>query len=616
MADGKAPILGKERMAKSLRGQAETIASVDDPFARRSLRVAYHLRRYAAIYVIGALGVLALAILPSVGGSTSLASKGSGSGAYGPGGGANGDTTNGAVAADAGGSAGAAAAGSSAGAGPAGAAGAVGAGKGGPIGTVQVGTGVTVGGVPCHAGVAQLPFSQYADPCVAKFSGNNGGATWNGVTGDTITFALRHNSDSQGANSVAVNALVLDAGGVDPTTNEGYIKSLVNYFNKNFELYGRHVNIVDFNGQGNGTDENLGKGQPAACADADTVANSIHAFSDINFQGPWESDPFSQCAAKYHIYIGQGALYYPESEYQSLDPYVWAITTNCTLGDQEAGEFIGKQMAPFPAKWAGTDGPINMQNTQRKFAIYVPNNAGYSGCAAGMIKDDESKYHMASNRFDEYQYALDISQAPQDSQKAITQFAADRDTTVVLLSDPIAPIFLTQAAHRQNYFPEWMLTGVALTDQDNWAQLWDQTVVRGHLFGLSQLASSAKTLDPNGEAGQALKAAGVPLNVSSAVDYFELIWIYDQLQAAGPVLNPLNIKAGTQHLPQFGASNSANGTWFFGNAHTGIIDSREIYWDGNKTSQLNNQPGTYVEVYNGRRYRIGEYPTEQPPVYP
>jgi hypothetical protein len=49
-------------MASSLRGQAETIASVEDPFGRRSLRVAYHLRRYAAIYVIGGIGLLALVI--------------------------------------------------------------------------------------------------------------------------------------------------------------------------------------------------------------------------------------------------------------------------------------------------------------------------------------------------------------------------------------------------------------------------------------------------------------------------------------------------------------------------------------------------------------------------
>ncbi len=201
MADVKAPMFGKDRMATSLREQAETIESVDDPFARRSLRVAYHLRRYAAIYVIGVLGVLALAILPSVGGRTSLAAGGSGTGAYGSGGGQTGDAGNGAAAdVAATGPGGGAGASSSGGSGSARNAGVGGASKAGPVGAVQVGTGVTVAGVPCRPGVAQLPFSQYAAPCVAKFSGNNGGATWNGVTGDTITIALRHNSDSQGAN--------------------------------------------------------------------------------------------------------------------------------------------------------------------------------------------------------------------------------------------------------------------------------------------------------------------------------------------------------------------------------------------------------------------------------
>src|SRR5207244_3861811 len=78
MADTKVPLLGKERMAASLREQAETIASVDDPFARRSLRVAYHLRRYAAIYAVGTIGLLALAILPTVGGRSSVAAGGTG----------------------------------------------------------------------------------------------------------------------------------------------------------------------------------------------------------------------------------------------------------------------------------------------------------------------------------------------------------------------------------------------------------------------------------------------------------------------------------------------------------------------------------------------------------
>jgi len=614
MGGTKTPVFGKERMAASLRRQAETIASVDDPFARRALRVAYHLRRYMAIYVVGTVGLVSLAVLPTVkDNGANVAADQTGTGAYGATG-TTGDT--GATVATAPGDA--TAGGVLAGTGGAGSrtGGAAGNPATAPVVPVQVASGTTRGGFACRPGVAQLPYSHYAAPCVAKYSGGNKGATWNGVSADTITIAVRHNADAQGANSVAVQAFVTDAGGVNPSTNEGYIKNLVAYFNKTFELYGRQVKLVDFNGQGNGNDENLGNGQQAACADADYVANTMHAFSDFNFQGPWESEPFSKCAARYKVFIPQGALYYPESEYQSLDPYVWAITTSCTLGDQEVAEFIGKQMAPYPAKWAGADGALSLTNAQRKFAVYVPNNAGYAGCAAQMIKDAQDKYHVSSSRFDEYQYALDIQQAPQDSNKAITQFAADRDTTVVLLTDPIAPTFLTQQAKSRNYYPEWMITGVALTDQDNWAQLWDKQEVQGRLFGLSQLGSSSKFLDPHGEVAQATAAAGVPLNVSSAVDYFELISVFDQLQAAGPVLTPTNIKAGTRQLPEFGGADSPNGTWHFGDLHTAIIDSREIYWDATQTSQLNNQPGTYVEVYSGRRFRLGQYPSEPPPVYP
>src|SRR4051812_46099915 len=72
--------------AMSARRQDEVLAGIDDPFARRSLRVAYHLRRYSVIYVVGALAVLAVAILPTMGdGSDSVASGNGAStgGAYG-----------------------------------------------------------------------------------------------------------------------------------------------------------------------------------------------------------------------------------------------------------------------------------------------------------------------------------------------------------------------------------------------------------------------------------------------------------------------------------------------------------------------------------------------------
>ena len=230
----------------------------------------------------------------------------------------------------------------------------------GPVGTVHVASGVTRGGYRCRSGVHQLAYSQYAAPCVARFTGNNGGATWNGVTGTTITVAMRHTSDSSGANAKAVDAAAEAAGGVSPDTEEAYVRRLVAYFNKTFELYGRQVKIVDFNGQGNGNNEQLGQDQAGACADADTAATSVHAFADLQWNGLYEYPPFAACAPRYHLVVPFGALYYPESDYQKWNPYVWSITTSCTIGGTELAEFLGKQIAPYPAKWAGNDGPLNM----------------------------------------------------------------------------------------------------------------------------------------------------------------------------------------------------------------------------------------------------------------
>jgi hypothetical protein len=399
-------------------------------------------------------------------------------------------------------------------------------------------------------------------------------------------------------------------------TSEQYDQKILAYFNRTFEFYGRQLKLVDFNGQGNETDEQTGQGQAAACADADSVATSVHAFGDMNYELNYENDPFDQCAARYHVYVPLGSAYFPESEMQRLDPYVWGTAMNCQLLAQGTAEFIGKQIAPMPAKWAGMNGAVNMANTQRKFGTYVPNNAGYQDCTNQQKAIEESQYGVAANRLDQYNYALDISTGPQDAQRAIVQFSANHDTTVILSCDPIAPIFLTQDAVKQNYHPEWMITGVALTDADNWAQLWTQSEVQGHLFGLSQSGATSTGLDPNGEAAQVLKAAGVPLNPSSVFDYYLLISLANQIQAAGPVLNPQNIAAGTHNLPAGGGPSGAAGTWHFGPTHTAIIDSRQVYWDGSKTSQADNKQGTYNQIYGGQRFQVGGFPTGQPPYYP
>ena len=170
-----------------------------------------------------------------------------------------------------------------------------------------------------------------------------------------------------------------------------------------------------------------------------------------------------------------------------------------------------------------------------------------------------------------------------------------------------------------------LFRSVAFTDTDNWAQLWDQSEVKGRLFGLSQAGSTSQSLDPHGEAAHALAAAGLPLNIDSATDYYLVMSMFNQLQAAGPDLTPANIAAGTAALPASATSDAQRaagvdpalpaGTWHFGSTHTAVIDSREVYWNSTGQSIAGSHVGTYVEMYNGQRFGAGSFPTGPVPAY-
>jgi hypothetical protein len=75
------------------------------------------------------------------------------------------------------------------------------------------------------------------------------------------------------------------------------------------------------------------------------------------------------------------------------------------------------------------------------------------------------------------------------------------------------------------------------------------------------------------------------------------------MQARAPAMAPVGGGATGQALLQF-----APGDWSWQQ------DDRIVYWDRNKKSSYNNQPGTYVTI-EGSRFNLGQYPTmNEPPI--
>jgi len=491
-------------------------------------------------------------------------------------------------------------------------------------GKVSVGSGTTISSQKCTPGTNQVD-SPYAVPCIAKFTGNNGGATYRGVTSNEIVLAQREFPSTANSEEIAAEAKAAGAAPQQVTTQVQQV--FLNYFNKAFELYGRHVVIEPMTATGNSTTEALGQGQAQACADADTITNQMHAFAEDGLlydDGGGGSGPFSECAAQDKLVEFNGDGYFDEGTFQSQNPYVWSTTQDCTRISSTVAEVEGTELAGKKAIYAGDQ---VLQGETRKFGTFVPNVKQYASCTANGTSLLENKYHVpASQIAAPFYYNLDISTFQQSAQQAIVQFKAAGVTTVLLACDPFSAGLLTKAAAAQNYHPEWLLEGVAFTDQDLTVQTYDDPgEVTGHLFGMSELSLSTATTGPTSLAGQLYKKlTGHPIPKETDGNYSALLEIFDMLQAAGPDLTPQNMARGVHALPTMGAPLYQYGEWTWnispagtagGGDHTAQEGARFVYWNGGAASALNGMKGTFDQIFKGQRYTLGQWPKTLPKLF-
>jgi hypothetical protein len=491
-------------------------------------------------------------------------------------------------------------------------------------GGIKPGTGTTSSGAKCTPSAPQFD-SPYAAPCIPKFTGNNGGATYNGVTASTITLAEREFPNA--ADTEEIEAQAKASGGAIPQVISQVQQVFLNYFNSVYNLYGRKVVIKPYTTQSSFTTEELGQGQPQACADADTIANQMHAFGETgmtNGDSFGGTGPFSTCAAQHHLVEFNGDPYYDEAAFEALNPYVWSTSQDCNRISASEAEVVATMLGGKKAVYAGDP---TLKDQVRKFAAFVPNVSQYLGCSKYFINLVENKYHLNKSELSpSFDYNLDIATFQQSAQQAVIQFKAAGVTTVICSADPFSLGLLTKAAAAQNYHPEWFMTGSALTDLDQVAQgEYDLPEIQGHMFGLSESAPSTGTTGPQSLAGQLYqKLTGHAIPKGTDGNYGGLVEIFNDLQAAGPDLTPSNMARGIHAMPTLGAPAYQYGQWTYNlgptgtpgaGDHTASDDARFVYWDGTKTSPLNGVTGTFVAVLGGKRYSLGQWPTTLPPLF-
>ena len=181
-------------------------------------------------------------------------------------------------------------------------------------------------------------------------------------------------------------------------------------------------------------------------------------------------------------------------------------------------------------------------------------------------------------------------------------------TTVICGCDPLLLTFLTAKAKEQNYFPEWMITGVALVDNDLIGQIFEQSEW-SRAFGVS---FSGPTQPQQQSLGYRAYKSVRQDEPSIGVDliYNQLYLLAIGIQGAGPNLTPQSFQKGMFDYP---AHTGPYGTWGFGPGDfTGPDDAREIFYNPAATSNYNRAAGTYQDPNGGARFPIGKWNANPP----
>jgi hypothetical protein len=468
---------------------------------------------------------------------------------------------------------------------------------GGPVDPVtgEPTPGVPGVGIPAAAACPgfQVDDDPYSPPCAQWDGGDNGGATARGVTATSIKVTMRD------AGLPDLGSLIAQFSGVnDYVSNaaeaERTIRVMLDYFNDNYEFYGRRIELAPFKGQGNLIDEALGGGVSGAQADAIKVVQEIQGFASLSTV----TQPYGDALATQGV-IAFDNIFMTREWANKRAPYGFNTYADCSKAADVGAEFASKLLVGRPAEFAGPA----YQGTERKFGIIVPDTATFKPC----IDQLKTSLDAAGVGARVLTYSLDLGTIQNQGQQLASTLKADGVTTVFLLTDPATPFFFASGAQAIQWFPEWVVMGQPYLDFDYLAQIFPRQQWE-HAIGFSFNG----TVQPPraSDAYRAFKSQSPDTEPSMLIlpaVYGELRMLALGVQLAGPNLTPETFAAG---LRSYQSTLGPDGLWAFPEGDfSAPQDFRLIWFDGATSSPQNDRPGAYLD--NGQRYERGQIPEGQ-----
>ncbi|HEX9890167.1 MAG TPA: hypothetical protein VGA69_11855, partial [Nitriliruptorales bacterium] len=439
-------------------------------------------------------------------------------------------------------------------------------------------------------------------PCRSEvFQGDNGGATWQGVTAEEIRVALP----------------VPDIENDDQRRAQDAIALFVEHVNQHYMLFGRRFVVVEVEFAASSL------GDPAAqrAVAQDVAAQDVFASLPLRKLGQYQEELAERGIVS--LLGDRGIGRYPASTLDRLHPYVWAVHPSLDETHTAVGELLCQALAGRPARHGGVD----VAGRARHFGLieeFDPD--GGQSYPADRLASALSACGAAHGV-----YRSDDVRAGEQLDVLLRRMQQDGVTTIVCSCERLTDVPL-KAAEAIGFRPEWFLPGITDKDVDNSSGAQPNNEVREqmkHVFGVdanlrrperARLTGqrleeqfwfhAAREVDPSFEPSAA--------QYDDYYDYYaSLLVLASGVQWAGPDLTPQTLADALVGLdyPNPGVGEAP---WYqpsvgFGPADHGFNSDFALMWwrdPDDAAWEARTDFGDMCYVGGGTRFRAGAVPAD------
>ena len=491
--------------------------------------------------------------------------------------------------------------------------------EGGPPSPIEIpgGKGARPSTKRCVGNPPKQTADPLAPPCVAYFDGDNGGATYPGVTEDEIRVVIYVDGGyySVGTSKQAEEEPTSGIYDFDkPPEGEEHLitragRAMQLFFNDRYQTYNRHVHLYMYWTDAGNTAEELR-------ADAIDIYTKLKPFAVVPMTDV-DPSPMVDPLARRGVMIFGSSTGRPASFFQRYPGLLWGYPPSIEKQAEVFAAWVCKKVVGRPVSFSGNPDEVGKP---RRLGFMYTTDYRYGGLTS-FAKEAKRRIEACGGEFVAERatpYAGLAVQADQSSDYPVqnmSAFVSAGVTTVIWAGG--YETRQSKAAANLNYRPEWFTAG------DGWMEGWqpnqyqEQSVWR-YAWTVSTVVLEGPMQETPCfraylEADPEIVAEDIEWMCNFYPLYVDLRQLFTGIQVAGPKLSPASMDKGFHAIPAVPSSSPAVPACYYDDAdYTCVKDAMAMWWDPDATAPNSDAPGCYRAVLDGRRF-IGPSPPEGDP---